>query len=121
MFRALAAILVPIPMLAWADKPRHQSAFVSDNGQTFYRVGMLKNGFPADVAGKFHLQRVTLKGTLIEDELESMIEVVDGGVTALDVAGGVAMPVSDKGPVTLRGEIVDSKCHLGVMNPGRYI
>ena len=25
---------------------------------------------------------------------------------------------NDIGPVTLRGEIVDSKCYLGVMNPG---
>ena len=26
----------------------------------------------------------------------------------------------DLGPVTLRGEIVDTKCYLGVMNPGEH-
>jgi hypothetical protein len=41
--------------------------------------------------------------------------------TPLDAAASSAIPsvqIQRHGRMTLRGEIVDSKCHLGVMNPG---
>ncbi len=48
-----------------------------------------------------------------------MIEVMPGSMQAL-AAGAISRPPADLGPVvTLHGEIVDSKCHTGVMNPGR--
>ena len=48
---------------------------------------------------------------------DHMIELVPGSVTA----GGEGIPVQgheDLGEVRLTGEIVDSKCYFGVMNPG---
>ncbi len=104
-----AGLLVksPVPML------------IADGGQVYYLVAPLKNGFSEDTAAKFHLQHVKLKGTLIGDDLDSMIEVAPDSVL-LD--GGSAAPLMETAAtnVTVRGEIVDSKCYLGVMNPGRY-
>ena len=46
-----------------------------------------------------------------------MIEVVPNSVQSTGGAGDSPARI-DLGAVTLRGEIVDSKCYLGVMNPG---
>ena len=64
---------------------------------------------------------VRLQATLIEREPWQMLEVVPGTVRVLD--GSRRSPPVSQQPaagsvVTLRGEIVDSKCFLGVMNPG---
>ncbi|MDH3746470.1 MAG: hypothetical protein OES47_15335 [Acidobacteriota bacterium] len=84
----------------------------------FLLVAVGKHGAEADVEG-LDGKRVRLQGSLIYREGEAMIEVVAGSVEALD-ASGAAPPVSvDLGIQTLRGEIVDSKCFLGVMKPGR--
>lgn len=102
----------PVPLLL-ADE-----AF--DGQRVFYLVAPLKNGFPTEVANTHHLQQVTLEGTFIGDDLEAMIEVVEGSVTSSGPADNAAPEALSLGEVTLAGEIVDSKCHLGVMNPGRF-
>jgi hypothetical protein len=91
-----------------------------DGQRVFYLVAPLKNGFPTEVANTHHLQQVTLEGTFIGDDLEAMIEVVEGSVTSSGPADNAAPEALSLGEVTLAGEIVDSKCHLGVMNPGRF-
>lgn len=66
---------------------------------------------------------VTLRGSLVYRDGRTMIEVADGSLAA-GVGGGGAPPAEPDGvPVslgvrTLVGEIVDSKCFLGVMKPG---
>ena len=71
-----------------------------------------------DLADAFAGQRVRLDGTLIYRDDQTMIEVVEGTVSAVG-AGDVMRPAAvDLGQHTLHGEIVDSKCFLGVMNPG---
>jgi len=47
-----------------------------------------------------------------------MIEVEPGSIRVTDSIPATAMPTRDLGSLTLTGEIVDSKCYLGVMNPG---
>lgn len=64
---------------------------------------------------------VRLSGTRVSHAGHEMIEVEPGSValtTPPSTAITGAPPVEDLGPHTLRGEIVDSKCFLGVMNPG---
>ncbi len=46
-----------------------------------------------------------------------MVELEPGSIALADVSIDASRP-SELGRVTLRGEIVDSKCHLGVMTPG---
>lgn len=48
-----------------------------------------------------------------------MIELASGAAPVAEEAdSNRAATASDLGQVTLSGEIVDSKCYLGVMNPG---
>ena len=63
---------------------------------------------------------VTLKGTLIYRGNQTMIEVLPGSIQMTSVAAATALPQAmPLGKQTLVGEIVDSKCFLGVMNPGQ--
>lgn len=69
-------------------------------------------------AAAYDGKTVTLRGTLIYRDHHTMIEVVTGSITA---TSGVAQPrkaAIQLGTFELTGEIVDSKCYLGVMNPG---
>jgi hypothetical protein len=61
---------------------------------------------------------VDLMGTRIQREADRMIEVVPGSLRVARVAAGRAPEWRRAGEFELRGEIVDSKCYLGVMNPG---
>src|SRR5206468_3964392 len=61
---------------------------------------------------------VRLMGSLIYRGSDAMIEALPNTVQAsADAPVPSATPI-DLGLVTLAGEIVDSKCYLGVMNPG---
>lgn len=80
-----------------------------------------KHGADALVAKSIG-RRVRLRGTLIHRECMTMVEIEEGSITALD-GGTEAQPDAPTARIelsstTLRGEIVDSKCHLGVMKPG---
>jgi hypothetical protein len=68
-------------------------------------------------------RHVTLTGTRIHRGPHTMIEVEPASLSnnvseAASVEATALLELSDKGPVELRGEIVDSKCFLGVMVPG---
>lgn len=88
--------------------------------QLFYLVNPLKRGFPQSTARKHHLAKVEIRGTLIHDEYEAMIEVSPNGVQSFGQVEKSPLIESEAREVILRGEIVDSKCHLGAMNPGRF-
>ncbi len=63
-----------------------------------------------------------LKGTLVYRDGQAMIQVEPGSVAALDgVDYPFVPPDVDLGDAYLEGEIVGSKCYLGVMNPGSGI
>ena len=81
-------------------------------------VGPGKHGAGALVEG-LDGRPVRLSGTLLNADGRTAIELVPGSARELEGAG--AAPARESlGQVTLRGEIADSKCHLGVMNPGRH-
>ncbi len=64
---------------------------------------------------------IRLRGSLVHQGEQTMIEVAPDSVVPLDAATSSLVPppaIERLGRMTLRGEIVDSKCHLGVMNPG---
>ena len=73
----------------------------------------------AELAQQHDGRRVRLRGTLVYRGGETMVEVVDGSVEELEGDAAIARTEGrDLGVHTLRGEIVDSKCFLGVMKPG---
>jgi hypothetical protein len=88
---------------------------------THYLVNPWKFGFDAAIAKQFHGQRVTLRGTRIYRDNQMMIEVERGSVRAfrMEAPGIHPSNVVSLGRQTFIGEIVDSKCFLGVMNPGQ--
>lgn len=82
-------------------------------------VGQGKFGVQAQVAG-LHGTAVRIDGTLIYREQQTMIELAPDGLITRS-ATGVDMPADEPlGNVVLRGEIVDSKCYLGVMKPAAF-
>ena len=86
----------------------------------YYLVNEGKFG-TQDLAPEFDGRRVELEGTLIYRDDQTMIEIKAGTLRAIDDAApsNASTPVS-LGTFTMNGEIVDSKCFLGVMNPASH-
>lgn len=77
-----------------------------------------KHGASSVVSG-LDGRKVRIRGSLIYREGNTMIELASGAApVAEEAASNRVATASDLGQVTLSGEIVDSKCYLGVMNPG---
>lgn len=85
--------------------------------QRYLLVAPGKHGFSAPgLDGR----RIHLSGTLIRRGEDHMLEVEPESVRELAGAAPDKTPaLMDLGDVVLSGEIVDSKCFLGVMNPGQ--
>jgi len=76
-----------------------------------------KHGAGGLLAG-FDGRAIRLKASLIYRDGATMLEIVPSSLQP-SVNAPVRPPdLIDMGAVTLAGEIVDSKCYLGVMNPG---
>ena len=61
---------------------------------------------------------VELEAELIYRDGQTMLQLRDGSIRALGAAA-TKLELEYVGEATLSGEIVDSKCYLGVMKPGR--
>jgi hypothetical protein len=123
-FKSFSGILKshPYPHLL---VPRPGAAVGQAHFSSYYLVKPFKFGLDPETAGRLDGKVVSLKGTLIYRGGQTMIEVVDDSLRASDslapseeVRGLSPAPIS-LGRQTLIGEIVDSKCFLGVMNPGQ--
>jgi len=88
---------------------------------SYYLVAPFKFGLDPGATAPFDGRYVALKGTLIYRGNQTMLEVVKDSIR-LDESNST-LPVLPQaiplGEQTLIGEIVDSKCYLGVMNPGQ--
>jgi hypothetical protein len=72
-----------------------------------------------DLVAAFDGKQVRLQGQLIYREDGTMVEITPGSIAVVGPAPMEQEMTHNLGPVTLTGEIVDSKCYLGVMNPGQ--
>jgi hypothetical protein len=77
-----------------------------------------KHGADDLVAG-FDGKQVRLHGQLIHRGGGTMVEIAPSSIAVTDTAPPIQETTRDLGTVTVTGEIVDSKCYLGVMNPGQ--
>jgi hypothetical protein len=94
----------PYPILRTADA-------------SFLLVAPGKHGLSQATAGR-NGTTVRLSGSLIERERDRMLEVLPA---SLRIAASLVIKEPEPialGAVKLLGEIVDTKCYLGVMNPG---
>jgi len=88
---------------------------------TYYLVAPWKFGLDGEAIAPLDGKSVTLKGTLIYRGDQTMIETKPDWIQANEKSSApVAVPqIMTLGRQTFTGEIVDSKCFLGVMNPGQ--
>jgi hypothetical protein len=85
---------------------------------SYWLVGPGKHGAAALVRG-LDGRMVRVRGTLIARDEEKMLQIVPDGIETLAADGETkASPVVRIRTATVVGELVDSKCHLGVMKPG---
>lgn len=75
-----------------------------------------KHGADRQVAA-FAGKTVQLRGTKIYRANQTMIEVVTGSISVMGNSKQPRQAGKELGNFELTGEIVDSKCYLGVMNP----
>ena len=112
----------PVPVLVVRAAPVPGTAF--GVLERFPLVAEGKHGADALIAG-LDGAAVQLKAKRIVREGTTMLEIVPGTIERYQPAApfpGRPVPASrieDLGHATFSGEIVDSKCFLGVMNPGR--
>jgi hypothetical protein len=89
---------------------------------TYYLVAPWKFGLDREAIALLDGKPVTLKGTLMYRDNQTMIETKPEWIIASTNDERRARsdpPCQSFGKQTLVGEIVDSKCFLGVMNPGQ--
>jgi hypothetical protein len=114
--------LSPVPVLIAETYPVAGSPFGAI--ERFPLVAQGKHGADALVAG-FGGTAVRMKARRIVRGATTMLEVVPGTIERFestpphDGTPAPASKIEDLGHVAYSGEIVDSKCFLGVMNPGR--
>src|SRR5216683_792427 len=89
-----------------------------DKYSRYLLVAPGKHGADDLVAG-FDGKQVRLQGQLIYREGGTMLEITPSSIAAIDTAPTIQETTRDLGTVMVTGEIVDSKCYLGVMNPGQ--
>jgi len=113
----------PYPLLQ-LPRPGRPDRAVADSASdsTYYLTARGKAGAAALVAG-LDGRPVRLRGSLVHRDALTMVEIAGeveplAGQAASELEGLPAPPVADLGERTLTGEIVDSKCFLGVMKPG---
>jgi hypothetical protein len=87
----------------------------------YYLVAPFKFGLKAADIQALDGKEVSLKGTLIYRGSQTMIEARPESIKPVtaDSVREAKPAVVNLGRQTLIGEIVDSKCYMGVMNPGR--
>jgi hypothetical protein len=103
-------LLVPRPGVIGA-----QSGF-----STYYLVAPFKFGLDREKLSPLDGKNVLLQGTLIYRGDQTMIEALPDSIKVAEQQS-FSLPGSETvglGRQTLVGEIVDSKCYFGVMNPG---
>lgn len=105
----------PIPFLLVEKAERNNGL------PLFERIPLVSTGkFGADeIVKDLDGQRVKLKGMRIYRDDRQMIEIVSGSVEKISTNPNLIEEKTESlGEFKLKGEIVDSKCYLGVMNPG---
>lgn len=100
--------------------PRPGQTGSASSFSSYYLVAPWKFGLNTEVLAPLDGKAVTLKGTLIYRGNQTMVETKPDWIQGTEKTVGPSPPQAvPLGRQTLLGEIVDSKCFLGVMNPGQ--
>ena len=104
----------PVPALYLAQQDGASGAGALP--ATLLLVAPGKHGADA-IAREHDGETVDVAGSLADRDGRTVLEIMPGSVMPRRPDGAIP-PVVALGERTLAGEIVDTKCHLGVMNPG---
>jgi hypothetical protein len=104
----------PYPVL---DVPRPGRGEYGTMVSSYYLTSFGKSGAVEQVAG-LDGKTVRLRGSLIYRDDKTTLEIESDSIEVVDDATVVLVPEEELGARKLIGEIVDSKCFLGVMKPG---
>jgi len=101
--------------------PRPGAAGMQTGFSTYYLVAPFKFGLDGQKLSALDGKAVSLQGTLIYRGNQTMVEALADSINADDTQSPLLSGTETirLGRQTLIGEIVDSKCFLGVMNPGQ--
>lgn len=115
----------PYPHLEMA-RPHSSNSPEVEKVSHYPLVKPFKYGLTSQECEPWEGQSVTLRATLIYQPEQTMLEIVPGSIQRTGIAASVESTALETSKhsgqsVTLVGEIVDSKCYLGVMNPGRFL
>lgn len=105
--------------------PRPGASAGQDDFSSYYLVKPFKFGLDPQIVSRFDGATISLRGTLIYRDNQTMIEVAGDSIKPVQgqerIVGVTGLKTNSVvlGGQTLVGEIVDSKCYLGVMNPGQ--
>lgn len=101
--------------------PRPGATGTQPGFSTYYLVAPFKFGLDREKLSALDGKTVSLQGTLIYRGNQTMIEALADSFKPADkqIAILSGTETVGLGRQTLTGEIVDSKCFLGVMNPGQ--
>ena len=103
--------------------PRPGATGAQNSFSTYYLVAPFKFGLDREKLSALDGKMVSLQGTLIYRGNQTMVEALPDFIKAADQQLP-SLPGTETiglGRQTLVGEIVDSKCFLGVMNPGQLL
>ena len=103
--------------------PRPGATGTQNNFSTYYLVAPFKFGLDREKLSKLDDKTVSLQGTLIYRGSQTMVEALPDSIKAADTKSPMLTGAEtiQLGRQMLTGEIVDSKCFLGVMNPGQLL
>jgi hypothetical protein len=103
--------------------PRPRASGLETSFSTYYLVAPLKHGLNREKIAALDGKTVLLKGTLIYRGNQTMVEAISDSIKAADrqLPPPRGLETVSLGRQTFVGEIVDSKCYLGVMNPGQLL
>jgi hypothetical protein len=111
--RTFTGVLLETPL------PILHAVAANGSATNYLLVGSGKHGLPLFARGS-HRQRVRFEGSLIQKGASVMVEVnAPDSFQVLGPAVASELPVDREVAVdvTLTGELVDTKCYLGVMRP----
>ncbi len=103
--------------------PRPGATDKEKSFSTYSLVAPFKFGLDREKLSAFDGKNVSLSGTLIYRDNQTMVEALPDSIKVAEqqspvLTGTETIPL---GRQALTGEIVDSKCFLGVMNPGQLL
>jgi hypothetical protein len=103
--------------------PRPDKTGGSQSYSTYFLVAPFKHGLDPQRFSALDGQYISLMGTLIYRQDQTMIEALPDSIKAVPQSSPMLLDTNfvPLGRETFTGEIVDSKCYFGVMNPGQLL